>query len=138
KTRSGLATPRPAVTVHGISGALVRQHHSDCPPGAARKGRWRLYLGTRRWQDADDLSLELLDEAVQRRAAGVASRPVPARRHAVRRGGSASHPVVDEEERMIHMPGSGTMPALRAMTVSLWSFWRRGRTVERTGYSVGA
>lgn len=30
------------------------------------------------------------------------------------------------------------MPALRAMTVSLWSFWRRGRTVERTGYSVGA
>src|SRR5436190_15867445 len=34
--------------------------------------------------------------------------------------------------------GSRTMPALRAMTVSLWSFWRRGRTVERTGYSVGA
>jgi len=30
------------------------------------------------------------------------------------------------------------MPALRATTVSLWSFWRRGRTVERTGYSVGA
>jgi hypothetical protein len=31
-----------------------------------------------------------------------------------------------------------TMPQFRAMLGSLWSFWRRGRTLERAGYLVGA
>ena len=30
------------------------------------------------------------------------------------------------------------MPQFRAMLGSLWSFWRRGRTLERAGYLVGA
>jgi len=30
------------------------------------------------------------------------------------------------------------MPALRLISDSLWTFWRQGRPVERTGYRVGA